>query len=193
MSPSNSLPRVKHFNLVNDLSRLTFHQSPRALVALREAFAQAGDDRGARALTYAVNRGLRQRAEPVESALSFVFFELTCLYGFAPARPLWLLLAWTIAMALPYAIGLKFESAEFARPWGLLLSWLRLAKDGLMVSVVVLCPPNGREGYVRRKPSRFDTLQAKRWARGAMGLQRLVSVYLLLLWGLITYWHPFLN
>lgn len=185
----NFLPEIRHLSLVHGLSQLTFHSSPRSLIALRDVFEQAGEVRSGRDLTYAINRGLRQRADPLQAALSFVFFELTCLYGLAPARPLWLLLVWTISLTLPYAIGLKGDDPISVMDRDGRWHWLQLVLQGFLFSALVLITFGHRNGCLRPVSSRWQ--QQKRWMRGVIGLQYLVSLYLLLLWGFTAYGRPF--
>jgi hypothetical protein len=107
----------------NQLDKLVFHDTPVALVALREAFKKAGMRTQERQLTYALEHTRKLEAwnpkwffpkikdtrpwpekawGKFESGFRLVAFELPSHYGMAPRRALWGLLGFIPCFALFY-------------------------------------------------------------------------------------------
>jgi uncharacterized protein YjbI with pentapeptide repeats len=196
---AGALPSAANFAQARNLSRLTFQTSPHGLVKLREIFQQAGRRQEVRELTFAINQALGRRAHPAERAVRFVFFEITCQYGMTPGRPLLILGVLVLCGALPYTCMLRQCAHGQAWPdgpgWVVLRYWAALALMVLCFSVVAAL-------HLGRHDTRFDRWLCRllpypvpsalpRWVRGVATLQCFVSIYLLVLWALVTFAQPF--
>jgi hypothetical protein len=127
------------------LETLVFHQSPAALIALREAFKRGGMRTQERQVTYAIEHTrrlkawnlrwytpdreapwpwLEQLAGKSESLFSYVLFELPSAYGMAPGRALWGLLGLIPVFALPYWTAIKHANSRSG-------IWIILPEDRL--------------------------------------------------------------
>ncbi|WP_089936680.1 pentapeptide repeat-containing protein [Candidatus Entotheonella palauensis] len=117
--PVGALPSISRLAEAQNLSQLTFRTSPYAFIAVREAFQRAGLHQQAWAVTYALNRGLRQQAPIIEQAFSLIFFELTHQYGMSPLRPLLILGLLIPGFAVPHIIMLWCcrRHISATRPW----------------------------------------------------------------------------
>jgi hypothetical protein len=193
------LPPAANFALIRNLSRMTFQTSPHGLVTLREIFKQAGRRQQERALTFAINRALGRQAHPAEGAVRFVFFELTCAYGMAPGRPLLILAGLICCGAVPYVLllrrqghGQRWTDGSTRRnvlPW-----WACLALAGLCLSGVATIRLGKRHTpfdlwLLRVAPDAVASLP--QWLHGLAALQCFGSIYLCILWALITFGQPF--
>ena len=80
---------------------------PEGLVSVREKFKKAGDREEERYLTFLIKRNERRTAPGIESAFSYILFEATSDWGFAPRRPLkilgWLILIFWFVYLYPIA------------------------------------------------------------------------------------------
>jgi hypothetical protein len=190
------LPRVLH--LAEEPTRLEgmiFVHSPAALMALREAFKNAGMYPQERQLTYAIERTkqlqawnplwhqargedprpwLEQLARKGESLLRYALFDLPSHYGMAPGRALWGLLGLIPGFALLYWVLLRRAS----RHSGL---WMVVPKDRIARG-------RGKEKIVRIRP-----YPAKTWWGRLKGEFRLVraSLYFSLLSAFHLGWREF--
>ena len=111
----------------NNLQTLVFHNSPAALMTLREAFKKGGMRTQERQLTYAIEHTKRlqawdppwfkpfvrdkrpwqeQLAGKSESLFSYVFFELPSGYGMVPSRALTTLGLLILVFSLVYMVAL---------------------------------------------------------------------------------------
>jgi uncharacterized protein YjbI with pentapeptide repeats len=188
-----------HFALARNLSRLRFQTSPYALVTLRALFTQAGMRQQEQALTFAINHELGRQAPPVERALRFVFFELTCQYGMAPGRPLVILGLLICCSASPYALALHRRAhcqACRGRTCGdVIRYWATLALIGLCCSLIAalhLGRGNCRGNCWRHWLLPYTTAAAlPAWMSGLAVLQCFSSIYLMVLWVLVTFGQPF--
>jgi hypothetical protein len=188
-----------HFALARNLSRLTFQTSSYALVTLRALFKQAGMRQQERALTFAINHELGRQAQPVERAMRFVFFELTCQYGMAPWRPLLILGLLICCGASPYAFALHrrtHSAACMGRTWGdVIRYWAVLALIGLCCSLITamsLGRVHRQREHRRHWLPPYTTASAlPAWMSGLAVLQCFSSIYLMVLWVLVTLGQPF--
>jgi uncharacterized protein YjbI with pentapeptide repeats len=194
-----TLPPAASFARARNLSRLTFQTSPYALVTLRELFTQAGMRQQERALTFAINHGLGQQAQPIERAVRFVFFELTCQYGMAPWRPLLILGLLICCGASPHALALHrraYSAACMGHTWGgVVRYWTVLALIGLSCSLVAVVHLGGRNCqracWLRWLLPHTTAAALPAWMSGLAVLQCFSSVYLVVLWVLVTFAQPF--
>ena len=194
-----TLPPAANFALARNLSRLTFQTSPYALVTLRERFKQAGIRQQERALTFAINHELGRQAAPIEWAVRFVFFELTCQYGMAPWRPLLILGLLICCGASPYAFALHRQThseAWMGHTWrDVIRYWVALALISLSCSLIAVV----HLGRRHRPPQRWlcwllpsTTASAlPAWMSGIAVLQCFSSIYLVVLWVFVTFGQPF--
>jgi Pentapeptide repeats (8 copies) len=97
----------------NNLEKLVFHDSPAALIALREAFKNAGMRTQERQITYAIEHTRRLQAwqsenlwDKSESLFKLVAFELPSDYGMSPGRSLKILWGSIGLFALVYTVAL---------------------------------------------------------------------------------------
>jgi uncharacterized protein YjbI with pentapeptide repeats len=194
-----ALPPAANFALARNLSRLTFQTSPYALVTLRERFKQAGMRPQERALTFAINRALGRQAQPVEQAVRFIFFELTCQYGMAPARPLLILILLLCGGASLHALALRrwrHSQAGLGGTWGdAVRHWVTLVLIGLTCSLIVVVHL-GRRNHQGERGLRWvlpytTAVALPVWMRGLAVLQCFSSIYLMVLWVLVTFGQLF--
>jgi uncharacterized protein YjbI with pentapeptide repeats len=194
-----TLPPAANFALARNLSRLTFQTSSYALVTLRALFKQAGMHQQERALTFAINHELGRQAQPVERAVRFVFFELTCQYGMAPWRPLLILGLLICCGATPYALALHQRGHSMvcmSRTWGNVVRyWTTLALIGLCCSFLAamfLGRSHRQREHWQCWLLRYTTASAlPAWMSGLAILQCFSSLYLMILWVLVTLGQPF--
>jgi uncharacterized protein YjbI with pentapeptide repeats len=122
----SSLPPLDGMVTARGLAELRYEDYPQGVVRLRRAFQETGFRQQEREVGYAVKRvdtlqewrqgGLAR----VKAALNFLFFDLTCKYGLALWRPLWLV-AGGVLLFLPfYSLALTSRRAET----GIWLVWL---------------------------------------------------------------------
>lgn len=196
---SMALPPVANFAQAKNLSRLTFQTSPHGLFTLRELFKQAGMRQEERALTFAINRQLGQQQSPVERAVRWVFFELTCQYGMAPKRPLLIVGGLLLGGALPYAFTLHRRASGTAwtgHSWGAIWRyWAGVGFMSLCLSLVSIVRLGRPETLVERCLARVlphsPAATLPRWGRRLAALLSFCSIYLLALWALIGIGQPF--
>jgi hypothetical protein len=167
------------------LEGLVFRDSPAALVALREAFKNAGMRTQERQITYAIEHTRRLQAwnpswvDPdrmdkrpwpeklagkSESLFSYVLFELPSDYGMVPGRALWGLLGLIPCFALLYWIALRRAKSHSSL-------WMIVPADRI-------APGRGKEKIVR-----IRSHPAKTWRARLKGESRLfcTSLYFSLL------------
>ncbi len=188
--PVGALPLISRLAEAHNLSQLTFDTSPHAFVAVREAFERAGLHQQARAVTFALRRGLRRQAPLIEQAFSLIFFELTYQYGMSPLRPLRIVGLLIPGFAMLYMI--LFWSCRrplsAAKPWragvrqGYRVSWV-----GLALSMRSFLPRHWYAGRIHVKVMREiaprHRARIRRWTGITTGVQYVINVYLLVLWG----------
>ena len=118
----------------NRLETLVFHNSPAALIALREAFKKGGMRTQERQLTYAIEHTkqlqawnplwyypreedtrswLSKLAGKSESLFSYVLFELPSGYGMVPSRALATLGLLILVFSLTYMVALVCQSPRY--------------------------------------------------------------------------------
>lgn len=183
--PVSALPLISRLAEAHNLSQLTFRDSPHAFVAVREAFQRAGLHPQARAVTFALHRGLRRQAPLIEQAFRWIFFELTYQYGMSPLRPLRILGLLMPGFAVCHMIVLWCYRRRH-------VSAVRVSWMGFALSVMSLLPSHWRRSRLSvglmREIVPHHRARMRRWTRAASGLQYMINVYLLVLWG-VTAWH----
>ena len=102
-----AIPNIYSLSSENNISLLTYKNSPGTLVELREALKKAGKREEERAITFAIRYQDTQRANLVERAFNFIMFELPCDYGMFPGRPLRILGVLILSFTFPYIFALK--------------------------------------------------------------------------------------
>ena len=114
----------------DNLCRLTYHDSPHGLLALRKTLRELGDRDRERMLTFAIRYEERLRdsekarertpltrayektleRKGIEKRVGAMFdywaFEWTCDYGMSPGRPLLLLFLFMLLFTIPYTVAL---------------------------------------------------------------------------------------
>lgn len=146
-----SLPPVESIALAAGLELTTYYENPGPLTQLRKQFQDAGYREQERAITCALwRRSVRLRPFIVRW-FSWVAFDLTCEYGFAPGRPLGIevllcLLSsiiytvfihrpgysgihfigtrWSRGIANPYQIRIRPRALPTAKWWKLPVLWI---------------------------------------------------------------------
>ncbi len=222
-----ALPLIHTVALASNLWRMSFQATPLSLVELREEFKRRGLRRQEREITYAIRHTERRKAregswpEMVESALDYILFEATCLYGLSPGRPLAILAILIPLFAIPYVIALHGRRRR-AGIWAIRMSdraykrnvpdrsvrvtgqmrllgwrhgWFRNVRIAFYFSLLSAFNIGWRElnigDWIARLQAREYTLKASGWVRAVSGLQSLVSVYLVALWALTYFGRPF--
>lgn len=211
---AGSLPDIAAISSAEGLSELRYEDSPHALVELREAFKKAGLLAQERQITYAIKYSRRKELNKqkslwgkLESLFNLIFFELTCLYGMKPGRPLLIMFVLICILTVPYTIALKWPPKKDGiwkmwfpdrahkqlgtdEPIRLRLGFLSAVKTGFFFSILSAFSIGWREINVRmwivRLQQQEYILRATGWVRTVSGFQSLISVYLLALW-ILTY------
>lgn len=215
---AGSLPDIAAISSGQGLSKLRYQDSPHALIELREAFKKAGLLTQQRKITYAIKHAKRKALlgngpwRKLEGGFNLIFFELTCLYGMKPGRPLILLLLLICILTVPYTIALMWppEKEGIWQVWfhdrvhkylgsddpvRLQLGFMRALKTGFFFSFLSAFSIGWREINIRNWIVRLQrqeyNLRATGWVRTLSGLQSLISIYLLSLWILTYFGHLF--
>jgi hypothetical protein len=170
---SPDLPNLRPLAGAVNLEKITFHESPLALITLREAFKREGMREQERQITHAIERTRRLQAwDPswdipwardgrpwpeklrgkTESLFTYVLFELPSGYGLAPRRAVAGLLGLIPIFAFPYWIGVRNANSRSG-------IWMIVPADRIATG-------RGQEKVVRIRPH-----TARTWR------QRLVSEY----------------
>ena len=115
----NRLPNIPSIAQAVNLSLLTYSKLPHALVELREAFKKSGLRRQEREITYAIKHSgfvnakkERNLFSKVEVYLGWFFFELTCKWGMAPERPMFILAGLIVVFSLFYMVSLMLKKKK---------------------------------------------------------------------------------
>lgn len=181
-----SLPYIPSLATAQNLWQMTFRNSPHALASLREALKDAGMRQQEREVTFAIKHTERLRAwkrgglvGKVESALTYILFELTCDWGMSPLKPLGLLALLVGIFSIPYMVAV-YKSDGKAGIWAVWPSD-RVHKD------------EGREEPERITPDfLFPRLQpAQRWQKSLIRGMRipLTALYFSVLSALRIGWQ----
>jgi uncharacterized protein YjbI with pentapeptide repeats len=99
-----SLTRPDYMAAAHHLELMTYESNPGPLNQLRKQFQDAGFRDPERAITYAINRRQAALEPPIERWFKWVAFDLTCQYGYAPGRPLRILLWLWFVSSFVYAV-----------------------------------------------------------------------------------------
>jgi len=99
-----SLTKPEYLAAAQHLELMTYKSNPGPLNQLRKQFQDAGYREQERAITYALNRREADLDPPIERWFKRVAFDLTCQYGFAPGRPLRIVLWLWVLFSIVYAV-----------------------------------------------------------------------------------------
>jgi len=221
---TGSLPNVVDMARARGLHLMTFDTTPHALYELRQGFKKAGFRKQERQITYAIEHTKtlqpwkdsssgqeRKASRKIGSVFKYVFYELTCLYGLSPWRPMCIIVIFIFVFTLPYMAALVTSDED-----GIWKVWApdRLRKDlgkppteritappmraahlGFYFSILSAFHLGWREfnigSWIAQVRSREYTLRPTGWVRTVSGIQSLISVYLLALWALTYFGRPF--
>ena len=206
-----SQPQIGSLVTAHHLDRLVYGGSQKALIELRKDLNKAGMRTQERQITYAIKRTERLKSGPVESALNYVFFELTCGYGRNPGRPLAILVSLILFFMIFYVLGLANPNQHsiwrvwaddrvlkengtdeperiHARKWTIF--WYAFYFSILMAFNIGWRELNVGSWIARIQPREY-TLRATGWVRSVAGIQSLISVYLVALSALAYFGRPF--
>jgi len=213
----SSLPKISGIAFASGLEQLDYCFSPYGLVFLREEFKKAGFDEQARKLTFAIRHAEVKKNPGYPSTALYWLFEYPCAWGLEPSAALFLLWHFTIIFSLPYMFALQFHSAGgIWKTWPAdrverveeKIAPARLAYDsstlqGWVQTIVValyfsLCSSlaigwhdlNLGSLLSRAQPNEF-ILRPTGWVRVVSGVQSGIGVYLVALWALTYFGHPF--
>lgn len=213
----SELPSVDSIAGASRLSEMTFHNSPRALVKLRNSFRETGYRQQEREVTYAI-RHTSVRKDPdaslggqIDRLFQYVFFELTSLWGMSPGRALWILVGFIPVFAIPYMFALRAPGRDgIWRQWNekrirqdlgssapekLRCGWWAAAILGFYFSVLSAFHIGWRDlnlgSWILRLQPKEYSLGASGWVRTVSGFQSLLSVYLLAIWAITYFGRPF--
>jgi hypothetical protein len=216
---SNSLPDIPSIAQAIDLFHLRYEESPHALVELRKAFREAGLRKQEREITFAIKHSgfvnvisKGDLLTKIEVCLGWFFFELTCQWGIAPERPLFILAGLSVLFTFFYMIALNLENKKD----GIWKHWIKersrkdIGKDepelltyrggraicnGFYFSILSAFHFGWRDlnvgNWIARIQPHEYTLRASGWVRAVSGIQSLISVYLFVLSILTYFGRPF--
>ncbi|MCP4746269.1 MAG: pentapeptide repeat-containing protein [Desulfobacteraceae bacterium] len=139
-----SLPNLPEMALANNLSLLTYIDSPHALVELRKGFKKAGLRKQEREITYAIKRSGFKNAmlegslgAKIKGKLGWFFFDLTCKWGMSPQRPLLIFAALIFICSIFYLNELVIDVSKENKD-GIWKIWIpERVRDDLGRDVVV--------------------------------------------------------
>ncbi|AXV87972.1 hypothetical protein CJO78_11520 [Ralstonia solanacearum] len=164
---------------------------------------------------YTANYGAEDWGFPskVEYAFNFVFFDLTCQYGMSPGRSLRIFAISIPIFACIYIVALgRGKGGGIWRVWPeakarvppdegrdkperLLLGGISLIYTALYFSLLSAFNIGWRDfnigAWISRIQPRNYALQATGWVRAVAGIQSLLGVYLVALWIITYFGHPF--
>ena len=127
---SRNLLDVTRFVGTRNLWRMHYHQTPHALIALRNLFKESGWRHQEREITYAIKHTkvdqvfnletfvTYARKEPpsflekVDAWFNLLFFEITTQWGMNPGRALIILLIFIPVFAVPYVVALRIDGKD---------------------------------------------------------------------------------
>jgi hypothetical protein len=205
------------------LKDLSYENKVHGLVDLREGFKRLGYRKQERQITYAIKHTgfIKARSEgdlptKIEAYLGWFFFELTCQWGMAPERPLFILIGFIFLFTFIYGYAISAVRYSKDSKDGVYKVWLpdRIRDDlgnpikellndfsyrslwlGFRFSILSAFHFGWRDlnvgnWIVRLQPYEYK-LQAAGWPRTVSGIQSLISVYLLALSVLTYFGRPF--
>ena len=220
----NGLPYIPSIAKAESLSSLRYSELSHSLVELRAAFKKSGLRKQEREVTYAIKHSGFINAKTkgnlltkIEVYLGWFFFELTCKWGMAPERPLFILVGLIFMFTIPYAHAISGDIYGKKKTDGIWRVWIpgRMRKDfgeeapeellddispkclmyGFYFSVLSAFHVGWRDlnvgNWIARMQPYEYRLQATGWARTISGIQSLISVYLLALSVLTYFGRPF--
>jgi uncharacterized protein YjbI with pentapeptide repeats len=212
------LPGVDGIAYAENLSLMGFKNSPQALVKLRKEFKESGYQHQERAATYAIKHAetlalLEQDSAEsfVEGVFNYVFFDLTTRWGMVPGRSLLIALILILVFAIPYVISLqrpgedgiwRVPSDDSVRsdlgtqgPERLHIRWPESLGIGLYFSLLSAFNIGWHElnvgNWIQRLQADEYALRATGWVRTVSGVQSLINIYLVAIWGLTYFGRPF--
>jgi uncharacterized protein YjbI with pentapeptide repeats len=212
------LPGVDRIVHAENLSLMTFQNSPQALVKLRKAFKESGYQQQERAVTCAIKHaetlallGQDSIVSIVEGVFLYVFFDLPTRWGMVPGRSLLIALILILVFAIPYVIALqrpgedgiwRKPSVDRVRadvgtngPERLHIGWPESLGTGLYFSLLSAFNIGWHElnvgNWIQRLQADEYTLRATGWVRTVSGVQSLINIYLVAIWGLTYFGRPF--
>lgn len=111
---SGKLPNIEEIALARNISRITFANNPRALLAMREAFGKGGYRDLEREVAYAIMRRKTEKLwqdeglmGKIESTFKWLLFDLTSQYGMSPGRPFRILGILLLFFSIPYMVAVQ--------------------------------------------------------------------------------------
>ncbi len=214
-----------------NISGLRYKSYPLELMELRMEFKKNGLRDLEKKITYAIKRTERMHLvsgknidsteglffyrflNKIEGYFQYFLFEITCLYGMYPGRPLLILFLIIIPLfSLVYFKVLRCPKKND----GIYMEWIetRIRKDlgknepemlklttvkallfGMYFSVLSAFSMGYRDlnvgNWISRIQPREYNLKATGWVRMVSGIQSLISVYMLALWVLTYFGRPF--
>lgn len=206
-----STPDADAFIWVKNLSKMDYWvSSTAALAKVFQKLKIAGDREHAKQVLYVINKA---RHSGTQGILHTLFFDLTCLYGMSPGRPLLILIFLIPVFSLIYSLAIGERTTGRTGIWQV---WLpdRILKDegqdepvrirvhgirrfwiSLYFSLISAFHFGWRElnvgNWIARCQSYEYRLHGSGWIRSVSGLQAILSVYLLALTILSFFGYPF--
>ena len=214
----SDLPGVDRIAYAENLPLMSYKNSPQALVRLRKEFKESGYQHQERAVTYAIKHaetlallGQDSVEAFIEGVFNFIFFDLTTRWGMAPGRSLMIALILIPVFAIPYVIALQRpgkdgiwrvpsghrEKSDLGTegPVRLHIGWPESLGIGMYFSLLSAFNIGWYEinvgNWIQRLQSDEYTLRAIGWVRTVSGVQSLISIYLVAIWGLTYFGRPF--
>jgi hypothetical protein len=207
-----SLPDLQSMNGVHGLRSLTWDtEGPGALFALRKAFKEAGMSSHEREVTYAIKRGERLRSSALIGTIELLFIELPSEWGAAPLRPLWILLGLILPFTALYVVAIiksgrrgalwriwnkdRVEVSGTDQPDQLTSKNCSVLFSALHFSILAAFSVGMKDldvgSWIARLFPWEYTIRGTGWVRTVSGLQSMITVYLLGLWFVSFFGHPF--
>lgn len=208
------LPEITSLVTAKNLTKMTYEDSPRGLVELREAFKKTGMRKQEREMTFAIKHNERIKESGwFWSGIQYAFFEFPVGWGLYPERALFIMAGLIPLFAVLYYFPLGLGTwrggtiwmrwregratnlSESDQPRPLKRMGWRRAAFAFYFSLLSAFHIGWRElnvgTWISRIQPREYTLQATGWPRVISGVQSLISVYLLALAVLSYFGRPF--
>ncbi len=208
----NSSPHKDSLGGIEGLKTVWFNKGRQSgLVQLRSALKKSGLRGLEREATYAIEHGKTNNSDWYVKWVKLLFFEWTSGYGLNYLRPIAILLFLVLTFSIPYIIALETHGREGAwitevdgrakrdlgekKPQLIKLRGLPVVICGFYFSILSAFHIRWRDLNVGNRVTRIQpkeyTLKVTCWVRIVTGIQRLISIYLLILWALIQFGRPF--
>ncbi|UOY06935.1 pentapeptide repeat-containing protein [Muricauda sp. SCSIO 64092] len=200
------VPNFTELTLSQDLTTLSYKNSPHALMELRKNFSDAGLTRQERQITYAIEKS-RPTDWKMEAWFRFALFDFTCRYGMEPWRPFKIMLLLIFLLTPLYLLSLfvdkdsgiwraeynevKDETTHTKVTGGFFKKIFTSLYFSILSAFNIGWKDLNIGNWLLRLHFTDYRYYGKGWVRTLAGIQAVTSVFLLALWALTYFGNPF--